>query len=103
MPGPLSTQSTLFFGKKSNGQRPNTSSPIQRSKQAIKARLGRLSVDMYSRENTGNIRSVLGNNLATGIKEKARTLPTKQAPYFAKVCILLQELSRLTSNHVRLQ
>src|SRR3954467_2884689 len=55
MPGPVSTQSTLFLGKKSNGQRPNTSSPIQRSKQAIKARLGRLSVDMYSRENTGKI------------------------------------------------
>jgi hypothetical protein len=35
----------------------------------MKARLGRLSGDMYSRENTGKIRSAVGNNLAPGIKD----------------------------------
>src|SRR6185369_4957680 len=57
MPRPVPTQCTLFVGKKLNGQRPNTSRPIQRSKETIKPRLGRVSVDMYSRENIGKTHS----------------------------------------------
>ncbi len=71
MPGPVPTQCTLFLGEKLNGQRPNTSNPIQRSKQGIKPRLGRVSGDMYSRENIGKTHSAVGNNLAAGIKTRS--------------------------------
>ena len=54
--------------QKLNGQRPNTSRPIQRSKETIKPRLGWVSVDMYSRENIGKTHSAVGNNLTTGLK-----------------------------------
>lgn|SRR5512133_2670517 len=88
MPEPVSTQSTLFLRKKSNGQRPNTSKPIQRSKQGIKPRLGpALTEHVFSREyrNSFGCRQQLATWLETLILASECTLVCKMMHTVARI------------------